>query len=190
MLAAVDGPTVIAGGVVGGVTGGVVVVGGLIIARRLRSRERDRSAAYARWLAARLSLSRASIALVTAFRALHDEREGRREPDDSDTGIRDAPRGRLRIEEAQRARAAWHDARRRLDAAQATVLVRTGSGRVWNTLIRFDRIEGAEIEGAIRGDGSALPRLVTRLRRLDRDAVAFVHGETAVNHRDASPVDD
>ena len=77
---------------------------------RLRESHVRRIDASAEWLAARVTLTRTSISFVTAFRELAAAH-----------GNADAIA--LRRDEAQRARAAWCDARRELDRAEGRIKV-------------------------------------------------------------------
>ncbi len=94
-------------------TAGTAVTAAVILRRSGMSQWRMRRVdAYARWLAAWMTLSRVSASFVAAFRALATER-------------RDSEYFALRRHEAQRARAAWSDAMRELDRAEAALIAGT-----------------------------------------------------------------
>lgn len=172
MLAAVDWFAIIVSAIVGGLVG--VILAGAAFAATFSciTRRRTRRDAHVRWLTARLSMSRASIAFVAAFRALdqctHEHSVAPASPSRTST------RAHLRAEEAQRARARWHEVRQNMDGAQAAMLVHTGDVDVWKAVRDFDRIEATEISKAIRGDASGIASFTARLHRLDEEAVTFV----------------
>ncbi len=99
--------------------------------REGRPSHRDRIDAYARWLAARRSLSRASTSLVAAFRSLAAEPQA-------------AANHALRREEAQRARAFWCETMRELDRAEAALVVH-------DFLFDDDRQDSAQTRTLLRG---------------------------------------
>lgn len=177
MLAAVDWFAVLAGAMVGGLAGVILVGAAFAVTRSVITHQSARREAHIRWLTARLSMSRASIAFVTAFRALDQcTREDAITPA---APSRTAPGAYLRVEEAQRARACWHEARHEMDGAQAAMLVYARDIDAWKALRDFDRIEATEISKAIRGDASAIACFTARLHRLDEEAVTFVHRKTS-----------
>jgi len=138
---------------------------------RIEQSRRDRLDAYAGWLAARRSLSRASISLVAAFRALAAERP-------------DAPLFSLRTAEAQRCRAAWCNGVRDLDLAEAALLVRC---RTWR--VTLDRAGADVLQAAIDGSDAEVRALVASLQAADRQVEETVRGvlevEFAPAHRHA-----
>ncbi len=140
----------------------------LAITRGQRSaRQRDRLIdAYARWLAARMTLTRTSGSVVAAFRALAAER-------------RDSPYLSLRHEETQRARAQWCDAMGLLDQAEAELILCNPNGSAREDLARFPRVRAEALRRAINGNEADAERLVRGLRSSDRQAIDFVQTTTA-----------
>ncbi|MGB2985586.1 MAG: hypothetical protein WBE26_06855 [Phycisphaerae bacterium] len=132
-------------------------------AAELRTRQID---AYAQWLAARMTLSRASVSFVVAFRALAAQRR------DSDYFL-------LRRDEAQRARADWCDARRELDRAEAVLVAWSDDPSIRKQLARFDLVAPDVLRLAINSDQGDVDRLAQRLHDADQRAAEFVHAATA-----------
>ncbi|UCE58645.1 MAG: hypothetical protein JSU63_14520 [Phycisphaerales bacterium] len=139
-------------------------VAGLIIALRVSQQSGDREAqqieAYARWLAACLAVSRASLSFVAAFRALAAER-------------RESAYFELRKDEAQRARAHWCDVLGELDRAEAVL-------RVWHAArpghyrcAEFHRVRPDVLRSVINGTQGDFDRLSEMLRNADKLAVEF-----------------
>lgn len=153
-------------GLLGGVAGAVLVA--VLTAKRSRARDRrtHRMNAYARWLAARLAMSRASVSFVAAFRTLAVE-------------DRDGPYAALRTDEAQRARARWFRAMRALDAAEANLIVWSRDGTIRKTLSRFPRVSAHALRETVNGNEDDADAFVQRLRDVDGLATAFVADETA-----------
>ena len=117
--------------------------------------------AYAQWLSARMTLSRASASFVAAFRALAAER-----PDSEYIS--------LRREEAQRTRNAWWDAMRELDHAEAMLLVWSGDPTIHERLAHFDRVGPEALRTAINGGQVEVDKLMRRFRDADARAAEFV----------------
>ncbi|MBU0716679.1 MAG: hypothetical protein KJ749_00385 [Planctomycetes bacterium] len=132
-------------------------------ARETRSIRID---AYSRWLAGCLTLSRASVSFIAAFRALGAE-------------PRSSAYFSLRAEEAQRARAYWGDAMRELDVAEAALLVWDQSPSLPAELARFPRVEARELRVTIDGDETDMDEFAQKMRAADEAAVRFVQRETA-----------
>ena len=130
--------------------------------------------AYARWLAGRLTLSRASVSFVAAFRALGAE-----------------PRGSayfsLRAEEAQRARACWGDAVREVDVAEAALLVWDQSPTLPGQLACLPRVEARELRATIDGDEANVDEFAQRMRAADQAAILFVRRQTAPPNSAGAP---
>ena len=144
----------------------------IVAIRRHRPAEPDvrRREVYARWLAARISLTRASASFVAAFRALATERT-------------DAEYFALRREEAQRTRNAWWEAMRELDGAEAMLLVWSDDPTTRERLAHFDRVEPEALRKAIDGSQGEVDALLRRLREADSRAADLVC--VAAGHRNA-----
>jgi hypothetical protein len=152
-----------------GVVGAALAAG---FVRRREGREADHARAveaYARWLAARLTLSRASLSFVAAFRALAAER-------------RESTFFPLRTEEAQRARALWCETSRDLDLAEATLLTTISDSGFPAQIGALERVSAEVLRAAINGDPAAFDGLVQQLRAADQRAVEFARNAT-VNAR-------
>ncbi len=122
--------------------------------------------AYARWLAARMTVTRTSTSVVEAFRALGAER-------------RDSPYVTLRHEETQRARAQWCDAMGLLDQAEAELMICNLNGTARADLARFPRVRAEALRRAINGNEADAERLVGGLRSSDQQALDFVQATIA-----------
>ena len=120
----------------------------VIAERRFRKADQcvRRREAYASWLAARMTLSRASISFVSAFRALATE------PIESKYAA-------LRSAEAQRARSAWTDALKELDRTEAALIIWSGDPNMRDVLARFGRAEPEALRAAVNGNRSDVERL-------------------------------
>ncbi len=154
-----------AAGLLGAVCGAVAVT---VIAERGRrfAEARDRRAhAYVRWLAARLALSRACVALVASLRALANEHP-------------DSHYFDLRKDESRRARNQWYEAMHELDLTQATLVVTTGDPSVRRQLNRLGRIDADLIRRAVQENDPQWESLLEQLRFGDRQAVHFVETAT------------
>ena len=149
-------------GVVCGAMAAMVVV---LQDRRQTGARHHRVEAYARWLAARLALSRACAAWVASTRALAHERP--------ESAYFD-----LRKEEARRARNQWYEALHELDLARVSLVILTGDSSLRTQLTRLGGIDGDLIRTAIQADNPKWERLMERLRAADVEAVQFV--ETAM----------
>jgi hypothetical protein len=119
-----------------------------------------RTDAYARWLAARLNLTRASLSFVSAFRTLAAE-------------SRESTYFALRCEEAQRARAAWCDAVRELDLAEASLVAWVDDPTLPQQLGQLGRIEAAALRRAIHGEEQEVDELTDEFHKKDRQAAEF-----------------
>ncbi len=155
---------VVAAGLVGGLAGSMLVA--LIVTRitKVRDRRARRIDAYARWLAARLAVSRACVSFVAAFRSL------RREP-------RDSTFFSLRADEAQRARAQWSTAMQELDASEAVLIAWSIHDDIGDRLAGFERVAAHTLREAINGSDEEADALSQRLRTVDRSATEFVREE-------------
>jgi hypothetical protein len=158
---------------------GLVIGGWVVLAqtpRRLQreQRRRVRLDAYARWLAARRSVTRASISLVAAFRSLAAEKA-------------DSRLFALRSLEAQRARSDWCEQVRELDAAESVLLVHGTAATnppPWRCIRRVDA-EG--LQKAIDETDDTVRSLVLSLHQTDREAEKIV--QAVVEHEGAFSVD-
>lgn len=126
------------------------------VIRRTRSHAQERHARSVRWLAARIVLSRATISLVSAMRAL------KKPPENSELSS-------LRLAEAQRARAAWFSARRELDRA-ATSLECWYYAHDERQPIVTAEVNAGAMRRAIDGDEAAAAQLMQSLRAADEAA--------------------
>ena len=117
--------------------------------------------AYAHWLSARMTLTRASASFVAAFRALAAERP-------------DSEYMSLRREEAQRTRQAWWEAMHELDRDEAMLLVWSDDPAIRERLAHFDRVGADALRAAINGDQTEVDRFMQRLRDTDATAAEFV----------------
>lgn len=153
---------IVACGILVGAAVGAAVAA-LILARRERRHDREQriTDAYARWLAGRLTLSRASLSFVAAFRSLAAERP-------------DSVYFQLRTDEVQRARADYCDAMRELDRAEADLIAWNNHSHMRDQLGRFRRVGAGELRTAINGTAAEVNRLRAVLREADVAAVAFV----------------
>lgn len=158
-----------------GVATGAAVAAAIIAWSRRRTARRMRcDDAFARWLAAWMNLSRTSASLIAAFRALATEGHN-------------SEYFSLRQDEAQRARAAWCDAMRELDRAEAGLVARSASP-MRADLARFVRVSPAALRAAINGNQRDVDALVQQLGRTTTRAAEFVEA-TAIGERSVqSPV--
>ena len=163
-LGEVAGLAVLAG--LCGVTAGVILAA-VIGARysRRAGRHMRRIDAYAKWLGAHLTATRASLSFVAAFRALADARS-------------DSVYFELRTTEAQRARAYWCDAMQRLDAAEAALIVLAATELGDNTRAWFFRIRPDALRRAINGPEENIEELARHLHSADRAAIDFTRSAT------------
>jgi len=157
------------GGAVGAAFGVLVARSCTTIAQR---RERT-TQAYARWLAARMTLSRASASFVAAFRALAAER-------------RDSPQFPLRMEEAQRARVSWSEASRDLDFAEAMLLTSVRDPVIDQRLGEFEHVSAEALRTVVEGDSKGVEKWLQELHAADQPALHFVRGATANTHGNQS----
>lgn len=134
-----------------------------------RHRRRDLLNAYARWLAARKTQSRASASLVAAYRFLAAEPQG--------TG-----NYALRQLEAQRTREFWCEAVGELDRAEAALFVRGCNINKEPMIADFARTEAGALHAAIKGTGEDVERLLRTLQRADECAQDAV--SAAIQHVD------
>ena len=130
------------------------------------ARRTDLADRHTRWLAARLTVSRASLSFVAAFRALAAERG-------------DSIHLTLRTEEAQRARAHWCDAMREVDLAQAAMIAHGEIDPQLEARFESPPVSGALLRQAINGDEREVARLVKRLGEADRASVDLVRSIAA-----------
>lgn len=148
-------------GLLGGLAGAALV--GVMLRRHRDAREqrRRRVEASARWLAARMNLSRTSVSFVAAFKALAAARP-------------ESIYFPLRMEEAQRVRAQWSEAARELDLAGASLRVWLDSSGERRQLSGFARIGADRLRVAIDGDEHEVDELLQALNLADRAAIEFV----------------
>jgi hypothetical protein len=157
----------------GGVIGAVVASWSTAIRRRADALSVRRADAYAQWLAARVTLTRASLSFVSSFRALAVERN-------------DSPNLPLRREEAQRTRTAWSDAVRELDRAEAALLVWSHDPKVRTKLVDLGRPTPRRLQEAIDGDGRQVRALFAQMHQADERAAEFAQQVAAGLHRPSS----
>ncbi len=152
-------------GLVSGVVGAVLVA--VITSQRHWDAQRHgrQIDAYAEWLAARLTLSRACESFVAAFRAIAAE------PGDSAYFS-------LRTEEVRRARSQWCDAARQLDLAEAALLAWSTDRSIIERKVPSDRIGADALRQAINSDERDVDRLLQELRTADRLAIDYVRNAT------------
>ena len=142
---------------VGGALAGFSITLALLsMRRRIVSRELEKRTLYVRWLAGRVVLSRATLSLVAAMRALKTNGEA--------ATLRD-----LRIAEAQRSRSAWFLARRQLDRASVALQAWYTSQGDERSIIMEDR-SAVMMRQATDGADAELAQLVQTLRELDAAA--------------------
>ena len=140
----------------------------LVSVRKNNSTELNirRADAYAAWLAARVTLTRASASFVAAFRTLAAE-----EPDSKYFA--------LRHDEAQRARATWCEAVRELDQAEATLVAWSDQASIQSKLKQFEPVSAEALRAAVNGEQKEVGSLLQRLHHADQAATAFVRAATA-----------
>jgi hypothetical protein len=158
--------------VFGAAAGAAVAAAIIAWSRRGTSRRMRYDDAFAQWLAAWMNLSRTSVSLVAAFRALAAEGH-------------DSEYFSLRQDEAQRARAAWCDAMRELDRAEAGLVARSASP-IRADLARFVRVSPAALRAAINGDQQDVDALVKQLGRTTTRVAEFVEA-TAIGEHSVRP---
>jgi len=129
--------------------------------------------ALARWLAAWMNLSRTSVSLVAAFRALAAEAHS-------------SEYFSLRQDEAQRARAAWCDAMRELDRAEAGLVARSASP-IRADLAHFVRASPAALRAAINGNQRDVDALIEQLGGTTARVAEFVEATAIGEHSIRSP---
>lgn len=139
----------------------------LIAVRKDRSAELHirRTDAYAQWLAAWTTLTRASRSFVAAFRALAAEDQ-------------DSKYYALRQDEAQRSRSAWYEATRDLDRAEAALVAWSPDPEIRTKLADFEIIPAETLRTAVNGGTKEMEKLVQRLQSLDERAAEFVRAST------------
>ena len=148
-------------GLFGGAVGAAAVAWGTTRRQRTQQERTQLRDAYARWLAGHMTLSRASVSFVAAFRSLAAE-------------TRDSIYFSLRVEEVQRARASWGDAMRELDLAEASFRAHVPSPMISEQLARFKRVEPEALRTAINGSERDADQFVQTLRAADQAAIQFV----------------
>ncbi len=149
--------------------GAVSTILGAWIARCAGGREkqsRQIKEAYARWLAARLTYSRASASFVAVFRALAVER-------------RDSPHFPLQMEEAQRSRMMWCEAARELDAAEAVLVISVHDPAIDQQLTAMGRVTLEDLRAAVHADSDKAERVLQELRDGAQRAIGVARGASA-----------
>ena len=141
--------------------------------RRVQVRLR-RVDAHARWLAARMTLTRNSASFIAAFRALAAE----------DRHSQYVP---LRREEAQRVRVAWCDAMRELDRAEAGLVVWSDDPAIRDRLAGFASVSPQALRSAINGSQGDVEQIIQRLHNADEVAADFVRAATTEKSPRAFP---
>lgn len=157
---------VILAGVLGGMVGAVLTALYCTFGSRVLEVRAARRDAIARWLGARITLGRASVSFVAAFRSLATER-----PESRYVG--------LRQEESQRVRTQWCRAAESLDLAEATLRVWLRSPEFQGRLDGFERTSVESLRAAIDGDEVAVDRLVQAVLDAEREAIALAEAITA-----------
>ncbi len=152
--------TIILAGVLGGLIGAVLTALYCTFRRRTLDVRDARRDAIARWLGARITLGRASVSFVAAFRSLAAER------------LKSRYHG-LRIEESQRVRAQWCRAAESLDLAEATLRVWLRSLEFEERLDGFERTSVESLRAAIDGDELAVDRLLQAVLTAEREAITL-----------------
>lgn len=137
----------------GALAGFSITLAWLSAYRRSTDHQREKRRLHARWLAGRVVLSRASISLVAAMRALRTNGET--------SGLQD-----LRMAETQRCRSAWSAARRELDRASAAMQAWYAAEGERIVLELNDRC-AALVRQAIDGGEPEAAQLVQTMRDLD-----------------------
>ena len=146
---------------------------GLILAEPLKGGSADATQTYVRWLAARLTFSRASASFVAAFRTLAAER-------------RDSPLFLLRMEEARQARVSWSEVSRDLDFAEAMLLTSIHDPAIDRRLGECEHVSAEALRDVVAGESKGVEKWLQELRASDRSALDFVRGATANTHRNQS----
>ncbi|MGD2109339.1 MAG: hypothetical protein PVI86_08090 [Phycisphaerae bacterium] len=152
------------------------VAGALLLGlgrERAAIRQLQRLRAFAEWQAAWLTLNRASISLVHAFRAL-----AREAPDSTYHA--------LRHDEAQRTRAAWCDAMSRLEEARCVLHLMAAEPPVREELQTFTPVPAESLRMAIDGTEDQVQEFHQCLGNTDHRAVAFVCASMATDVSPAS----
>ncbi|MCH8242774.1 MAG: hypothetical protein IH897_09215 [Planctomycetes bacterium] len=157
---------VISAGVLGGMIGAVLTALYCTFRSRAGEVRAARRDAIAGWLGARMTLGRASVSFVAAFRSLAAER-----PQSRYTG--------LRQEESQRARAQWCRAAESLDLAEARLRVWLRSPEFQERLDGFERTSVESLRAAIDGDEVAVDRVLQAVLNAEREAIALAEAITA-----------
>lgn len=157
---------VILAGVLGGMVGAVLTALYCTFRSRVLEVRAARRDAIARWLGARITLGRASVSFVAAFRSLAAER-----PESRYFG--------LRQEESQRVRAQWCRTAESLDLAEAMLRVWLRSPEFQERLDGFKQTSVESLRAAIDGDEVAVDRLVQAVLNAEREAIALAGAITA-----------
>ncbi len=141
---------------------GIAMVFVLVVYRKT-NRNRQLNAIrrrWSRWLAARRTMSRATVSLVAAFRALRRDQPG------------EVSRS-WRYDEAQRARAYWHDALREHERAEADLEVGHWLANVDTHFISPRHPASDGFRAAITGSPDDTNALLLRVQAVDHEASAF-----------------
>lgn len=149
-----------------GVSAAAVVAGRRYRRQELAVRRVD---AYAHWLGARITITRASISFVAAFRALALERG-------------DGAALALRRDEAQRTRAAWCAAQRELDRAEAMLVAWSGDPAVRQRVRALGHVAPEALRRAIHADAQDAGEFFVGLREADERATDLVAEMTEAIH--------
>lgn len=140
----------------GALAGFAITMTVLALRGRAELRNKEKRIVHVRWYAARRVLSRATLSLAAAMRALRQEGGG-------------APYRDLRLAEAQRARVAWWAARREMDRA-AAALEGWYAAQAANASLPGGDIDNGCLRRAVDGDDAELARLVQALHHADAAA--------------------
>ena len=162
-------------GLLAAAIGAVLTAAGALRRNRITDLRARRLDVYAEWLAARLILTRGSRSFVAAFRSLAAER-----PDSSNLT--------LRRDEAQRARAAWCEARNALDRAEAMLVVWSDDPSISEKLAGVTPVSPDMLRTAINGPPEDFESLTRRLHEADEEAIRLVRSATTVADAPPRPV--
>jgi hypothetical protein len=135
------------------------------LTRRKFDRTTARAELHARWLAARLTVTRVSLSFIAAFRVLKAEQ-------------RESSYFTLRIEEAQRARGDWCAAMQKLESAQAAIITHGLIDPKEDAYVGPRPVSAESLRKAIDGGDREVAELVQCLRDADRTAVDFARSSS------------
>lgn len=139
---------------IGAIVGGVVVA----VMIQVNSSRQERAVrlrdAAARWLAARIGVQRAAIALVSAHRALNRE-------------VKYSPHFSLRQDEVLRSRHHWYEAMNDLDLAQSMLMVWC-SHESSASLVKLDHVGADAMRMAMEGADNEVEPFLEQMTERER----------------------